>query len=58
VLRCMAELKIIEEPKPPSTRLRYLTVEYELKSLAHRLEIDFDELDLVLWSMKTGEILK
>lgn len=58
VLRCMAELKIIEEPKPPSTRLRYLTVEYELKSLAHRLKIDFDELDLVLWSMKTGEILK
>ena len=58
VLRCMAELKIIEDPKPPSTRVRYLSLENELKRLAHRLEIDFDELDLVLWSMKTGEILK
>jgi N-glycosylase/DNA lyase len=58
VLRCMAELKIIEEPKPPTTRVRYLTVETKLKGLARQLAIDFDELDLVLWSMKTGEILK
>jgi N-glycosylase/DNA lyase len=54
----MAELKIIEEPKPPTTRVRYLTVETKLKGLARQLAIDFDELDLVLWSMKTGEILK
>lgn len=58
VLRCMAELKIIPEPKPPTTKTGYLTVEKELKRLAHLLDIDFDELDLVLWSMKTGEILK
>jgi N-glycosylase/DNA lyase len=58
VLRCMAELKIINDPKPPNTRLRYLTVEERLKHLAQRIKIDFDELDLVLWSIKTGEILK
>ncbi len=58
VLRCLAELKIIENPKPPNTRSRYLTCEIALKSLAESLNIDFDELDLVLWSMKTGEILK
>lgn len=58
VLRCLHELKIIEEPKPPNTRSRYLTVEDKLKQLAKRARIDFDELDLVLWSMKTGEILK
>ena len=58
ILRSMAELKIIDDPKPPNTRSRYLTVEEKLKNLANRLEIDFDELDLVLWSMKTGEILK
>ena len=58
VLRGMAELKIIDDPKPPNTRSRYLTVEERLKSLANTLGIDFDELDLVLWSMKTGEILK
>lgn len=58
VLRSMAELKIIDDSKPPNNRLRYLTYEQLLKKFAEQLEIDFDELDLVLWSMKTGEILK
>ena len=58
VLNCLAELKIIEDPKPPNTRARYLMVEEKLKSLTDMTGIDFDELDLVLWSMKTGAILK
>ena len=58
ILRSLAEVGIIDDPKPPNTRLRYLTVEGKLKDLAAAAKIDFDELDLVLWSMKTGEILK
>ncbi len=58
ILRSLAELKIIDDPKPPNTRLRYLTIENKLKNLALLSGINFDELDLVLWSMKTGEILK
>ncbi len=58
ILRSLAELEIIDDPKPPNNRLKYLTVEQKLKKLAAAAEIDFDELDLVLWSMKTGEILK
>jgi N-glycosylase/DNA lyase len=58
ILRCLAELKIIDDPKPPNTRLKYITFEEKLKTLAEITEIDFDELDLVLWSLKTGEILK
>ena len=58
VLKCLAELKIIESPKPPNTRSRYLTVENKLRDLTNRTKIDFDEMDLVLWSMKTGQILK
>lgn len=58
VLRSMAELKIIDDPKPPNTRSRYLMIEEKLKKLSNRLKIDFDEMDLVLWSLKTGEILK
>lgn len=58
VLRCLADLQVVESPMPPSTRARYLQVEERLKNLAHDVEIDFDELDLVLWSMKTGEVLK
>jgi N-glycosylase/DNA lyase len=58
VLNCLAELKIINDPKPPNTRSRYLMVEEKLKQLTEMTQIDFDELDLVLWSMKTGVILK
>jgi N-glycosylase/DNA lyase len=58
ILRCLAELKIIDDPTPPNTRFKYLNIEEKLKTLAEITEIDFDELDLVLWSLKTGEILK
>ena len=58
VLRCLADLKIISEPKPPNTRSAYLTIEAKLKRLTDEINIDFDEIDLVLWSLKTGEVLK
>jgi N-glycosylase/DNA lyase len=58
VLNCLAELKIIDDPKPPTTRSKYLTTEEKLRKFAADARIDFDEMDLVLWSMKTGEILK
>jgi N-glycosylase/DNA lyase len=58
VLKCLAELKIIEAPKPPNNRSTYLRVEDKLRDLTERTKIDFDEMDLVLWSMKTGQILK
>ena len=58
VLKCIAELKIIDSPKPPNTRSRYLRVEDKLRDLTETTKIDFDEMDLVLWSMKTGQILK
>ena len=58
VMSCLMDLKVVETNKPPSTRVRYLETEQKLKAFAHEIRIDFEELDLVLWSMKTGEILK
>jgi len=58
ILRCLAEVGVIESPQPPPTRARYLATEERLRRFAGDLGVDFDELDLVLWSMKTGEILK
>ncbi len=58
ILRCLAEVGVIESPQPPTTRARYLVTEARLRDFARDVSIDFDELDLVLWSMKTGEILK
>lgn len=58
VMRCLAEVGVMDSPKPPTTRRKYLEVEQELIRFAKDIRINFDELDLVLWSMKTGEILK
>jgi N-glycosylase/DNA lyase len=58
VMNCLTDLKVVETLKPPATRARYLETEERLRSFAHEIRIDFDELDLVLWSMKTGEVLK
>lgn len=58
VLRCLFELKIISDPKPPNTRSKYLSAEAKLKKFTLAAGIDVDEMDLVLWSIKTGEILK
>jgi N-glycosylase/DNA lyase len=58
VMSCLHDLQIVENAKSPATRARYLEVEEKLKLVARDLKIDFDELDLVLWSMKTGEVLK
>ena len=58
VMRCLAEVGVIDSPQPPSNRKKYLEVEQQLLKFARDVKINCDELDLVLWSMKTGEILK
>lgn len=58
VMRCLVEVGVIDSAKPPSTRRKYLEVEQQLARFARDIGVDFDELDLVLWSMKTGEVLK
>lgn len=58
IVRSLAELGVIDSPKPPAGRHRYLAIEARMREFANEVQIDFDELDLVLWSMKTGEILK
>jgi N-glycosylase/DNA lyase len=58
IVRSLCELNVIDSPKPPTSRNRYLDAEEKMRQFAKRAGIDFDELDLLLWSMKTGEILK
>jgi N-glycosylase/DNA lyase len=58
ILNSLTEIGVIETAKPPATRSRYLAVEQKMRQFALDVGIDFDELDLVLWSLKTGEILK
>lgn len=58
ILNTLYELKVIKSPKPPTTRDKYLYTEKKLVEFSNMLEIQMDELDLLLWSEKTGEILK
>jgi len=58
ILRSLHEFGIIDNPKPPSTRSKYLEIEAKLKEFAKDIDIDFNELDLLLWSNRTGEVLK
>jgi N-glycosylase/DNA lyase len=58
VLTRLAEFEVIESPKPPSTKKGYVAIEERVKLFSDSIGIDFDELDLLLWYTKTGEILK
>ena len=57
-MRCLAEVGVVDKAKPPANRRTYLEVEQRYLGFANDIGINPDELDLVLWSMKTGEILK
>lgn len=58
ILNTLHEVGLIDSPKPPTTKKKYLAVEQQMRNFAAELRINFDELDLLLWSNKTGEILK
>jgi N-glycosylase/DNA lyase len=58
ILRSLHEFGVIDNPRPPSTRNKYLEIEAKLKEFAKEISIDFDELDLLLWSNRTGKVLK
>jgi N-glycosylase/DNA lyase len=58
VVRSLHEFGVIDAPKPPTNRKKYLEMEDKMKNFSQEIGIDFDDLDLLLWSNKTGEILK
>ncbi len=58
ILRTLHECGVLESPAPPTTKKKYLVSEELMRKFAKEIRIDFDELDLLLWSNKTGEILK
>lgn len=59
IFKHLAHLEIIPEiPKNAPTRKRYLEIEEAWHSYAREVGISLDELDLLYWSMETGEIRK
>mgnify|MGYP000126623399 CR=1 FL=1 len=57
ILDLLEEYGIIERPKT-LTKRRYVEIEGKLRELAEELNITLAELDLYLWYMKTGKVLK
>ena len=58
ILRTLHECGVLDSPDPPTTRKKYLATEEQMRKFAAQIKINLDELDLLLWSNKTGEILK
>jgi len=57
ILDLLEKEGLIERPKT-MTRKRYLEIEQVLKKIADRLKMSLAELDLYLWFLETGKILK
>jgi N-glycosylase/DNA lyase len=58
ILNSLREIGVISKRMRPTTRKGYLAIEKRMASFAAEIGIDMDHLDLLLWSRKTGEILK
>jgi len=57
ILRSLENSKIIKPVKTLNQK-EYLKIEDELKKLAHDTLTNLAELDLILWFMQTGKVLK
>ena len=58
IINSLHELGVFRSNNRPSNRDEYLQMEQEMKKFAKQINIKLGELDLLLWSNKTGEILK
>jgi len=58
VLRTMCENRIINEIPKGLTRSKYLEIESKLGDLSAQLGMPLSKLDLYVWYMKTGHVLK
>lgn len=58
ILACLVEFGVVRSAKPPKNRREYLRLERKMQAFASRLQISVDALDLLLWSRRTGKILR
>lgn len=58
VLRVMHDYGMIDEIPRTLTRKKYLEIEEKLKKFAEQVNLPLGELDLYLWYIKAGEVLK
>lgn len=52
------DLEVIRASEPPKKAEEYLEMEGKVQEFSREIDIDIQALDLVLWSMRTGEVFK
>lgn len=52
------DLEVIRASEPPKNAEEYLEMERKVQEFSREIDIDIQALDLVLWSMRTGEVFK
>ena len=57
IVDILKKYNLIEKPKTMSKK-KYLEIEYILKEIANKLDLNLAELDLYLWYLETGKILR
>ncbi len=58
ILRLLKDKELISEIPKTLNKKRYIRIEKLLSAIAYKLEISLGEMDLYLWYMKTGKVLK
>lgn len=58
ILKSLHEFGVIKNIERPNTKKKYIEIENKMRAFSEKIGIDMDELDLLLWSRKTGKILK
>jgi N-glycosylase/DNA lyase len=58
ILKCLVRLSVLKNLPQTLTAKKYKEIEKIFLAFANEVGIPIDELDLLFWSLATGEILK
>jgi len=58
IVNLLYELGVLPDNNRPSNKKKYEAIEERVREFSRDIRIDMDELDLALWSYKTGVVLK
>ena len=58
ILNNLKNLNVIKEIPKAITKAKYFEIESKLKNFSKKINIPMDELDLLFWSMQTGEVFR
>jgi len=58
IVNLLFDIGVLPDPKKPANKKQYLATEDKMRDFSKDIKIGMDELDLALWSYKTGAVLK